>query len=80
LQPALPEPGRITLPLPEDASPAATNTVSIEYDAQRFDITFEPIAVEDTRLRSGWGDQLTRIVLTSKQTRLSDAFTVTIRP
>jgi hypothetical protein len=82
LQPALPEPGRITLPLPEDegASPTATTTISIEYDAQRFDVTLEPIALEDTRLRSGWGDQLTRIVLTSKQTRLSDAFTVTIRP
>jgi hypothetical protein len=80
LQPALPEPGLITLPLPEDASPTDTKAISIEYDEQRFDVTFEPIALEDTRLRSGWGDQLTRIVLTSRQTRRSDGFTITIRP
>jgi len=80
LQPALPEPGRITLPLPEGAAPTTTDTIAIEYDAQRFEVTFEPIALEDPGLRSNWGDRLTRIVLTSKQTRLSDAFTLTIRP
>jgi hypothetical protein len=80
LQPALAEPGLITLPLLEDGSPAAANTISIEYDEQRFAVTFEPIALEDARMRSGWGERLTRIVLTSKQTRLSDAFTITVRP
>ena len=78
--PALPEPGRITLALHEGASPSATKTVSIDYDERRFDVTSEPIAIEDKLLRAGWGDQLTRIILTSKQTQLSDAFTITIRP
>ena len=80
LQPALPEPGRITLTLHEGASPSATKTVSIDYDEQRFDVTFEPILLEDERLRAGWGDRLTRMVFTSKQPRLSDTFTITIRP
>ncbi len=52
LEPALPEPGRITLTLPEGASPSATKTVSIDYDERRFDVTFEPIVLEDERLRA----------------------------
>lgn len=80
LQPALPEPGRITLTLHEGASSSATKTISIDYDEQRFDVTFEPVLLEDERLRAGWGDRLTRMVFTSKQQRLSDTFTITIRP
>lgn len=79
LVPELDEPGRITLTLYEGTSPSATTTVSIDYDEQKFDVRFEPIPLEDERLRAGWGDRLTRIVLTAKRPRLSDTFTITIR-
>jgi hypothetical protein len=75
LSPAVHEPGRITLAPTDGAVASAT----IDFDQARFDVTFEPIPLEDDRMRRNWGDRLTRIVLTAKQPRLADTFAITIR-
>jgi len=75
LSPAVHEPGRITLATTDGAPVSAT----IDYDHERFDVTFEPIPLEDERMRRNWGDRLTRIILTATNPKLSDTFTMTVR-
>ena len=75
LLPAVNEPGRITLAPTDGAEASAT----IDFDQERFEVTFEPIPLDDAKMQRGWGDLLTRIVLTAKQPRLADTFVITIR-
>ena len=75
LMPDVHEPGRITLAPADGAGASAT----IDFDQERFDVTFEPILLDDARMQRGWGDRLTRIVLTAKQPLLADTFVITIR-
>jgi hypothetical protein len=60
---------------PDD--PAARAFVLI-YDADRFDASVERIPVTDTRMRGSWGDELRRVVLTSKTTTLADSVRIRI--
>lgn len=52
-------------------------TARIAFEADAFDVTFEAIDISsDSRMRSGWGDRLTRLVLTSKSTDRRGSYTV----
>jgi hypothetical protein len=59
----------------EPGSPAP---VVIRFDGSRFRATVETIPLEDAQLRSSWGPTLYRVVLTAKDMRLEDAFSIEI--
>jgi hypothetical protein len=63
----------------ERGSPETAQTVArLRYDRRFFEASFEPIDISgDSRMRSGWGDMIYRIVLTS--TRESTRGTYTLR-
>lgn len=67
-----------TLSLKE--APLAGNNTSgsatLSFDANLFDITIEPVTVEDNRLKTIWGQQLTRIILKIKSPQMQGAYTL----
>jgi hypothetical protein len=54
-------------------------SISLLYDGEKFSVAIEPIKIEDTRLRSSWGEQIYRIVLTSKVKAITDEYTLAFR-
>ena len=79
LEPSLIEDGRIRLGQDAGVSESESATVFLDYDKDTFEVTFEPIPLDDAKMQRGWGDRLTRIILTAKRPQLSDTFTITIR-
>ncbi len=75
-KPVLEEEGKIRLENPEGIK--GLKPVFILYDQNRFRAEFETIHLEDARLRSSWGDELFRIILTARQRLLKDEFTIRI--
>jgi hypothetical protein len=75
-KPVLEKEGKIRLESPVGVD--GLMPVFIRYDQNRFRVEFETIHLEDSRLRSSWGDELFRIVLTARQGRLKDEFTIRI--
>lgn len=59
---------------PERPSGSAT----ITYDAAKFSLTVETIAIDDRQLRGVWGDQLFRIVFTVNHPQQQDTFAVRV--
>jgi hypothetical protein len=53
--------------------------VYVYYDKTMFSVDFETITLEDSRLRSSWGNQLFRIMLTARQTPLKGEYTIRIK-
>jgi len=76
-RPELEEEGKIRLENPEGAG--GLKPVYIHYDKSRFQAEIEKISLEDDRLKSSWGDQLYRIVLTARQTSLKGEFFIRIQ-
>ncbi|MGD2245845.1 MAG: heparinase II/III family protein [Candidatus Aminicenantes bacterium] len=68
--------GKIRLENPEGIE--GLKPVFILYDQNRFSAEFEKIHLEDARLRSSWGNELFRIVLTARQRPIKDEFTLRI--
>jgi hypothetical protein len=54
-------------------------TISLVYDKSKFSVAIEPIAIQDERLRSSWGEKLYRIVLTSQSKSLAGEYSVTFK-
>ena len=52
--------------------------LTLKYDKRAFDARIETIAIEDSRLGRSWGDELYRIVLTSKNKDISGDFRIKI--
>jgi hypothetical protein len=69
--------GSIRLLAPEGEGPL--NPVFISFDGSRFRASVETIPLEDAHLRSSWGPTLYRIILTAKETRPQDRFSIAIR-
>ena len=78
LVPRLLQPGVIglfTSATPDGQAPVA----HIRFNRRQFEFTFEPIDVsDDTRMRSGWGDLIFRIVLTSHGQSRRGSYTIRI--
>lgn len=53
-------------------------TITISYDPKQFTAVYETIAVTDTRLSNVWGKEVYRIVLTAKNKKLRQLYTVKI--
>jgi len=71
--------GRIVLSeagLPDDRR---TGSGSVVYDAAKFGLTTEWVAITDTRLGGVWGEGLTRLVFTARNPPLDDTFTFCVR-
>ena len=75
-KPVLDQEGVIELENPEDIQDL--KPIVVRYDKQKFVANVEIIPLEDARLRSSWGKQLYRIVLTAKQKPLGDEFVIKI--
>lgn len=75
-KPVLDQEGVIELENPEDIQDL--KPIVVRYDKQKFVANVEIIPLEDARLRSSWGKQLYRIVLTAKQKPLEDEFVIKI--
>ena len=75
-KPVLAEEGKIRLENPEGVE--GLRPVFIRYDQNKFRVEFETIHLEDARLRSSWGDELFRIILTALQRPLKDEFIIRI--
>ena len=52
--------------------------VSIRYDPAMFEVTPEPIPIDDPKLRHSWGTKLTRIILKSRDHKKENHFKLTI--
>ncbi len=75
-QPVLEDEGTIRLEPPElnlDLKP-----VYIRYDGRKFEVSLEPIALEDARLKSSWGGKVYRILLKAKRKPLKGRFSLFI--
>ena len=75
-KPVLDQEGVIELENPEDIQDL--KPIVVRYDKQKFVANVEIIPLEDAKLRSSWGKQLYRIVLTAKQKPLGDEFVIKI--
>ncbi len=75
-EPVLEKEGLIRLE-PLDGN-AKLKPVYIRYDKDSFVVGFEPITLEDARLRSSWGGKIYRILLMGKQKPLKDRFSISI--
>jgi hypothetical protein len=71
-------PGVLALRETALADGRVSGTAQIQYDADLLDVTFEPVPIEDSRLKTVWGDRLTRIVLTVKTPSTQGVWTVRI--
>ena len=60
------DPGVLSLKEAELADGRTSGSASIHFDAASFDITIEPKTIEDNRLKTSWGKQLTRIIFKVK--------------
>jgi len=71
-------PGKITL---EQIIPNSTPArVSVSFDAEKLTASLENIALEDTMLKSNWGNQMTRILLRTNLPTIRDSWTLRIAP
>jgi hypothetical protein len=52
--------------------------IVVRFDEKKFMANVETIPLKDARIRSSWGKQLYRIVLTAKQKLLEDEFVIKI--
>jgi hypothetical protein len=77
-RPELADEGAIRLLAPAGAATESLKPVFLRYDASRFRAALETIPLEDAQLRSSWGPTLYRIILTAKETRPEDTFSVAI--
>jgi hypothetical protein len=75
-KPALVQEGEIKLENPEQIQDC--DPLVIRYDGEKFRVIVETIPLEDSRLRSSWGERIFRIVLTAKQKLLDGGFTIRI--
>lgn len=70
-------PGRIKLDGGYSSVGVEQGDVFMHFDDALFDVRLDEIPLTDSRLKSGWGPQLTRIVLVSKSAALEGEFIVT---
>lgn len=54
-------------------------TISLLYDEEKFSVAIEPIAIDDPRLKSSWGEKVYRIVLSSKTRALKDEYSISLK-
>lgn len=73
-KPVLEQEGIIRLEFPAEVKDS--KAVFVHYDKKKFRVDIGIIPLEDGRLRSSWGSQVFRIVLTAKDRLLEDAFTI----
>ncbi|HYK92215.1 MAG TPA: heparinase II/III family protein [Acidobacteriota bacterium] len=66
--------GELTL----DGSSFPSGKVRIIYDPSVFSASIEEIRIEDSRLKSSWGDRLYRILLTAEKPGMRDSWTLRI--
>jgi len=69
-------PGLLRLALP--GAPPESRPVLINFDAKRFSASVEVIPIQDSRLKSSWGDEIHRILLTSLHKKTEDTFNVKV--
>jgi hypothetical protein len=62
------------------SDPTAHSQYAVSYDAAQFDATVEDIPLSDQRLKSAWGERLTRIMLTSRQLATKGSYRIEIAP
>ncbi|MFB3905753.1 MAG: heparinase II/III family protein [Acidobacteriota bacterium] len=62
------------------SDPMAHVQYAISYDASVFDASLEDIPLSDQRLKSAWGERLTRIFLTAKQPAAKGSYKIEIVP
>ncbi len=67
--------GRIEL-----SDPTGRSNYAILYDATQFYASAENIPLSDDRLKSAWGERLTRIILTAKQLATKGSYKIEIGP
>jgi hypothetical protein len=75
-KPELEAEGKIRLKNPEGVE--NLKPVYVYYDEKMFSVDFETITLEDARLKSSWGSQLFRIMLTARQTPLKGEYIIRI--
>ncbi|UCE41132.1 MAG: heparinase II/III family protein [Candidatus Aminicenantes bacterium] len=75
-KPVLDQEGVIRLENPEEIH--NLKPIVVRYDKRKFEANVETIPLQDARLRSSWGEQLFRIVLTAKRKLLGDEFAIKI--
>jgi hypothetical protein len=76
-KPVLGKEGEINLESPEgipDLEP-----IVVRYEKKKFVANVEAIPLEDARLRTSWGRQLYKVVLTAKQGLIEDEFAIKIQ-
>ena len=78
------EPVRLSLMTPLRADIARPGEVHfghyvLAYDARALRVAAEDIAISDEHLRSVWGDQVTRLVLTTQGSALSGSYRLELR-
>jgi len=72
------KPGLLTL---KEVSVEADNQpfiVHVHYNANKLKVNLENIVIEDGRLKSLWGNRLTRILLHADTSQLHDTLTMQI--
>jgi hypothetical protein len=74
--PVLEAEGKIRLDAPAEVS--TLKPLYIHYDKAKFKAEIEPIPLEDSQLRSSWGERLYRILLTARKTPLRGDFSTRI--
>ncbi len=72
------EPGKIVLDAPDRSLELPAEDVVVQYDPALLEAAIESIPLEDSRLRSGWGESLNRIVLTVRSEDTRGNVTVTV--
>jgi hypothetical protein len=70
--PVLEAEGKIRLDVPAEVS--TPKPLYVHYDKAKFGVEIEPIPLEDSQLRSSWGERLYRILLTARKTPLRGDF------
>ncbi|MDA0708596.1 MAG: heparinase II/III family protein [bacterium] len=69
-------PGILALKETELADGRTSGSATLHFDGTLFDVAIETKAIEDNRLKTIWGKQLTRIVFTVKSPQTQGGFTL----
>jgi hypothetical protein len=72
-------PGKIVLSEASLPGERRTGSGVVIYDAPKFALTTERVAITDTRLGGVWGEGLTRLVFTVQNPALEGTWTFSVR-
>jgi hypothetical protein len=66
-------PGKIQLSFSQSQD---STFLFLEYDSTKLEAQIESIKLKDNRLRNSWGEEIKRIILTSKENLIADDFNI----